>query len=313
MPEQTSAAPAAAPQASPQDSSSQQASPQASSSELNASQQEQVENAIEEGASPQEVKSLIKNLKLVVNGKTIERKIDLMDEKALIRDYQLAESNKQGMSKARELEKLFEQELSRLKSDPWSVLQELGHDPYALAEGKLNEWVDEQKKSPEQVEFEKMQRELSQARDELKKREVREKEMREKQTLDQATREINSQIDDALSATKTLPNTPKTRSRIADALIWAMENGFSEAQVSDVIPLVERDIKEEMQSFISEIPEDFMESYLGQKNMEKLRKKRLAQVKKVGTASTVEMSKPVAQAPKKKISAREFFKDPTKY
>lgn len=296
----------------PVESAPSEAPQQQSQSSSPAEMQDQVAQAIEQGASPQQVKNMIKEFKLKVNGKEVVKKIDLSDEKALMQELQLSEANKLGMSKARELEKLFEKEIMRLKSSPWEVLQELGHDPYALSEQKLNEWVEQQKKSPQQIEFEKMQKELAEARQRETERKEELERIKYEKLKDQATREIQQDIETALAGNPQLPKSNKTISRIVDALDWAYNNGFPEATVKDVLKLVEDDIKKETQEFFSNMNEDMFESYMGQKNIERMRKRRLAQMKKEAATSASEVkpvSMPKAKEPGEKVRAQDFFKN----
>lgn len=298
---------AASPQSAVAESAPQQQQPVNQSADLNA----QVDEAVAAGASPQEVKEMIKEYKLKIGGKEVVKKYKSDEE--LIRDLQIGEANKNGMSKARELEKLFEKELNRLKSNPWEVLQELGHDPYAMSEEKLNEWVEQQKKTPEQRQFEQMQKELQEARSAAKKREEELEQVKMEKLRNEASKQITEDIETTLAGNPNLPKSAKTIGRIVDALTWAYDNGFPEATVKDVIPMVESDIRRETQEFFSNMDEGLFEQYLGQKNVERFRKKRLAQMKQASAADIPQVSKPKVDQPKEKISAREFFKDPLKY
>ena len=57
--------------------------------------QDVVETALANGASEKEVKSLIREYQLKVNGKTINKKIDLSDENGLRNELQLAAAARQ--------------------------------------------------------------------------------------------------------------------------------------------------------------------------------------------------------------------------
>src|SRR5690554_5823586 len=50
----------------------------------------QVQEAVENGASKEEIKNMIKEFELKVNGKTVKTKIDLADEEAIKRELQKA-------------------------------------------------------------------------------------------------------------------------------------------------------------------------------------------------------------------------------
>lgn len=295
-------------------SPSQEASPEISAQPTQAeAQTEVIKEALEQGASPAEIKQIMKEFKLKVNGKEVVKKYK--NDEELIRDLQLAEANKGGMQKSRELEKLFEREARRLKEDPWSVLTELGHDPVKLAEHKLEQWVKEQEKSPEQREYEQMQRDLKLAREEAKQLKEQAESSKMQNLKDKAAKEIDEEIDKALSSHTTLPKSRKTVTKIADALLWAMENGFPDASVADIIPVVEAEIKAEFNEFLENAPDDVFEAYVGQKKLESYRKKRVSSIKSANLPKNdiPQVSRPIEARPSEKISMKDFFKNPEKY
>jgi len=284
--------------------------------------QEDIADAIDKGATPEDVKSMVKEFKLKVNGEEVTRKYDFSDDKELEklkRDLQIGEANKQGMQRAKELEKLYSQSISKLKENPWDVLKELGLDPMEMAESKINEYIEEQKKSPEQLERETMQKELEEARAELKRQKEEQEQTAFGKLQEQEAGRLNDEITEALDAHKTLPKSRKTVSRIADALLWAMDNGFDNASVADVIPMVEEEIRTEMRDFMEVLGEtDMLEEYIGQKNIEKMRGKRLAKAKVSGLNNVVPTSKSreLQEGVKEEmtpIRAKDFFRNPLKY
>jgi len=276
-----------------------------------------VEDAIEEGATEEEVKDMIREFELKVNGKKKKVSIDLNDEKDLVRRLQMAEAGQEAMQSKKELEKMITQELMRAKQNPWDFLQELGLNPDDLAEQRLTEKVEQLQKSPEQIERENLQRELEKARAELKKQQTAAEEAKTLQLQQEASAQLEQEMMEALEKHKNLPKTRKTMRRIADAMLWAMENGYEDVAVEDVIPAVEAEIKQEFNEFIAELPDEMMENYIGKKNLDRLRKKRLAEMKKV---RNVEQVKQTTQPPKKKedespfkepgtVRAKDFFRD----
>lgn len=277
--------------------------------------QAEVEEAIEAGASEQEVKNMIKEFQLKVGGKTYTKKLDLNNEEELQRELQMAMAGRQAMQQKAELEKIYEQEIRRLQDNPWEVLQELGFDPLELSESKLREFVEEQQKSPEQLERERIERELIQARQEAEDLKRRQEEMEFAKLQEQAAVELESEIQEALDAHTTLPRSPKTVMRIADALLWANDNGFPDARVTDVLPMVEDDIKREMQDFFNMLPEDMFEAYINQQNLERYRKSRIPKKKAPNNVNNI---KPTSDSIKKeseekkevkKMSAKDFFRN----
>jgi hypothetical protein len=275
--------------------------------------QDVVEDAIANGASEKEVKNLIRDFQLKVNGKIVNKRIDLSDEAALKNELQLSAAARQAMQEAANLKKLYESEVSRLKQDPFSVLAELGLDPDQLAEMRIQQRIEEMKKSPEQLERERIQIELQAAREEARKlKEERETEQFEK-LKEQAAAQIETEIEQALDAHKTLPKSRHIVKRIADSMLWAMNNGY-DVTAQDVMPLVEKEWRDEMSRLMDDSPEDILEQLIGQRNIERLRAKRLnaMNTSNAKTAASIKATAASVQkkeeAPKQKIKQRDFFR-----
>jgi hypothetical protein len=291
--------------------SSEQASSEASPNEA---LQGAVEDAIASGASEKEIKNLIKEFQLKVNGKIVNKTIDLSDENALRNELQLSAAARQAMQEAANLKKLYESEVSRLKQDPFSVLAELGLDPDQLAEMRIQQRIEEMKKSPEQVEREKIQAELQAAREEARRlKEERDSEQFEK-LKDQAAVQIETEIEQALDSHKSLPKSRHIVKRIADSMLWAINNGFEDVTAEDVMPLVEKEWRDEMSRLMDDSSEDILEQLIGQRNIDRLRAKRL-NVMNISNAKTASSVKPTAgsvqkqeEVKREKIKQRDFFK-----
>jgi len=292
-------------------SSEQQVSSEASPDEA---LQGAVEDAIASGASEKEIKNLIKEFQLKVNGKIVNKRIDLSDENALKNELQLSAAARQAMQEAANLKKLYESEVSRLKQDPFSVLAELGLDPDQLAEMRIQQRIEEMKKSPEQVEREKIQAELQAAREEARRlKEERDSEQFEK-LKDQAAAQIETEIEQALDSHKSLPKSRHIVKRIADSMLWAINNGFEDVTAEAVMPLVEKEWRDEMSRLMDDSPEDILEQLIGQRNIERLRAKRL-NVMNTSNTKTAASVKPTAgsvqkqeEVKREKIKQRDFFK-----
>jgi hypothetical protein len=295
------------------EASADEAQLQASEGSSEQQLQDAVETALANGASEKEVKNLIKEFQLKVNGKVINKRIDLSDEAAVRNELQLSAAARQAMQEAANLKKLYESEVSRLKQDPFSVLAELGLDPDQLAEMRIQQRIEEMKKSPEQVEREKIQAELQAAREESRRlKEERESEQFEK-LKEQAAIEIENEIEQALDAHKTLPKSRHIVKRIADSMLWAINNGY-DVSAEDVMPLVEKEWRDEMSRLMDDSPEDILEQLIGQRNIERLRAKRLnaMNTSNAKTAASIKATAASVQkqdeSPKQKIKQRDFFR-----
>jgi hypothetical protein len=217
------------------------------------------------------------------------------------------------MSESSNLKKQYEKELARLKQDPYSVLAELGLDPDQLAEMRIQQRIEEMKKSPEQVEREKIQKELQEAREEARKLKEEKESNEFAKMQEQAAVQIEDEITKALDAHTTLPKSRHVVKRIADSMLWAMNNGFENVTAEDVIPMVEKDLTEEYNKLMDDAPEEMLERLIGKRNIERLRAKRVAAVKSApsplnSVKPTANSTKQQKEEPKKKIPASQFFK-----
>lgn len=273
---------------------------------------EEVNDAIENGASAEEVKQMIKEFELKVNGKTIKKRVDLSNEEEITRILQREHAGQLAMQRAKELEKEYKRGIEELTKDPFSVLKELGLDPDELSEKHIESKIEEMKKSPEQREREQLQRDLEDARAKLKEQEDAAKEAKFQQLQEQEAAKLETEIQDALDGHKTLPKSQKTVARIADAMLWAMENGFEEVSVADVVPVVEEEIRQELAEFYDNMPDELLENYFSKKHMDRLRKRRIAENSPKNLNNVKSTSSSVTEKkkePKQKIKASEFFKN----
>lgn len=272
--------------------------------------QEEITEAIENGASEQEVQNMIKSFQLKVNGKTVEKEIDLSDEEALKREFQMAAAGRESMQRTRELEKAYEQALSELKSDPLKFLKsELEMDVDEISYNHLKKLHEQSQRSPEEVERERIQMELEQARAEARTLKEEKERAEYERVYAQQQQALNQEIEQTLSAHKDLPPTQKTFQRIAETMLFAMENGIEDVTVEDVIPQVKKDIETEMQSMFNEMPLEFYEKFIGKQNMNKLRQQRIEKAK--SAPNPTKTKETAAKTEKKKadrISARDFFR-----
>jgi len=123
--------------------------------------------------------------------------------------------------------------------------------------------------------------------------------------------ELESEIESALDAHKDLPKTQKTVARIADALLWAETNGFEDVSVEDVLPSVKQEIRSEFNQLMDAMGEDAMEAYIGKRNLDRLRQKRLSKAKtnNIKNIEPTVKEKQVSDKEKKRLRAKDYFKN----
>ena len=285
------------------------------SEDLSDEELDAVEEAIEDGATAEEVRELIETFKIKVNGQEKEVTLDFNNKEDIVRRLQMAEAAQEAFQKASQIEKAHMSEVERLKANPWEVLSELGFDPDELAEERIEQLVREMSMSPEEkaareadLERQKQQEELETLRRQLKEKEEAEKSREFEILQQQAKADLEVEIDDAISGTTQLPKSDYVQKRVADALMFAMENGQPKAKAHDVAPIVEKEIKAELQQFMENVPDQLLEEFFGKKLNDRLRKQRLK--KMPAQKKIVDSGKNVAKKDEKreKININDWLK-----
>lgn len=297
--------------------------PAESSAEINstdaqgeANSADAIDQALADGdLTPKEAQKLMKKFQLKVRGQTKEIDVDLSDDSFLKNQFQLAEMSKTSMQESAELKRAYAKEMERFKASPWEVLKELGFDPDELAQSRIEQRIEEMKKSPEQLEQEQLRAELKAAREEAKAAKE-EKDAIERQKLqEQAKVQINDEISNAIAKHKTLPNSKYVQKRVADSMLWAISNGYEDVTADDVILLVENEMRAEMGELYDEMPEEFLENFIGKKNIDRMRKRRVNAVKvpsvndiKATTLANKANESAKQNSQSQPVKSRDFFK-----
>lgn len=271
--------------------------------------------ATPEQKQEQTIQNLKKKLKLKVDGEEIEEEIDLANEEELVRRLQKAKAFDKRAGEFTGFKKNVENFFNELKSNPFEVLQNLGFNVDEMSEQHLTKKVEELKKSPQQLEQEKMQKELETLRKEKEDATKRAEQAEMEKLRNQQAAEIETDIVTALKASTTsLPESPFVISRIAQSMLLAMKKGYHNVTAKDVIPVVEKQFKDELQQIFGKLPEEILEQLIGNPNIERLRKHRIKRKQESQTKTANQISKDVGKTstndkkPEKKISYKDFFK-----
>lgn len=284
---------------------------------------EQVEETEEVAASPEgEVKpteaeqkaeeNLRRKYNLKVNNKVKEVELDLSNDEEVQKYLQKALAAEEKFQEAASVRKQAEQLVNALKTNPLAVLMhpELGLDVKALAQQVLTQEIEDMQKSPEQKRIEELERAL---KDREEKERVLEEEKRQAEMnriQEEAFQELDSQITSALSKSE-LPKSPYVVKRIADAMIEAVNMGYKDITVEQIMPFVEESITTEFQRMFDEAPEQtaekLMEKLVGKKNLDRYRKTKVARVKSPVRAAVQDTGGKSTESEKKEESLK--FKD----
>lgn len=258
---------------------------------------------------------LKKVLKLKIDGEEIEETVDFNDEENLKKHLQKSKAFDKRLKEFSGYKAQVDQLIEMLQKDPESVLEKMGYNVDELAEKRLSKKIEEMKKTPEQVEREKMEKELEDLRKEKKKAEEDKQKAELERMRNEQAQAIETDISSALESSKSMlpKNNPLVLQRVAQTMLMAMRNGYPEVTAKDVIPLVEKQWKEELNDFFNILPEDTLEMLVGKQNFDRLRKKRLASRPKAEPKAVSKIAEDTGsrkssedEKPKKKFS--EFFK-----
>lgn len=228
----------------------------------------------------EEIKAAKRQIQAKVNGKMKSVEIDPNDDKELTKYIEKALAADEKFSEASNMRKQVEGFIDALRKNPLEILRnkDLGLDLRALAEKVLMEDLEEQQKTPEQKEQEKLNKEL----EELKKQLEDEKNAKRNAELEKMREQQFKQLDDEITSSlqnSSLPKSPYVVKRIADALIEAVNLGYNDIGVKDIMPFVEEQIQLEIQQMFEAMPSEVLEKLVGKQHLTNMRKTRIAQSK----------------------------------
>lgn len=280
-------------------------------------QEPQVQPAPETQQQQAEAKRLNK-LKLKVYGQEVEEELPFEIEENpeaveyLTKQLQLAKAAQKAMQENNSYKSQVEQFFKSFKSDTKAALKEMGIDPKQFAAEVIEEEIKRAQLTPEQRELEELKAEKKRLEEE-RKREKEEFEKKEYERLSQQEYErVETQMSMALEKSS-LPKEPYVVKKIADYMLIGIQNGI-DLSPEEVLPLVEQEIKSDLQALIKALGEDKVEDFVGKDVFNKIRKKNLAKAKQTPATAKAAI-KDVGASPKigsedksEKLSMKDFFK-----
>lgn len=263
--------------------------------------------------------SLKKKYNLKIDGKEEELELDLSNDDEVKKYLQKAKSFDKRSQEFAGFKTNVQKFIEKLKNDPDSGLAELGIDVDSFAEKRIQKRLEEMSKSPEELEKEKMRAELETLRREKEEAAKAKEEAEQMAILQKTALEIEQGIMKAMDNTKSIlpKNNPMIIGEIAKAMKEAMRRGYNEVTVEDVVPLVEKRYKEQLKSLFDILPEDALEMMIGNNNLDRLRKRRVAKaapqtarqaVQDTGKSSVRQKDSDESDDKKNKIAYSDFFR-----
>lgn len=244
-----------------------------SSQEANPSAPKEVSKKVEE------IKKQLKKLKIKYNNKEEDVEFDPNDDDFLRKQFQMA---KLGTSKAQEysqLEKEVVAFVDELRKNPRKALANpaIGVDIKKLAAEIIQEEIEASQKSPEQLEKEKLEKELNALRDERNKEKeaFRSKEL---ERLQEQEFGRYSELMDKAFKEHNIPKNDYMTKRIADYMIMGLNENMKLVP-GDIVPLVKTEMMNDLKDMFAVMPAEAIKEVIGKETLDKIRKYNLSKSK----------------------------------
>ena len=259
----------------------------------------------------------LREAKIEVNGQTLqinERQLKALwglpenepitdkEFKTMVSSYKAQKTSDIATRNARQQEKLVNEIAQLIQQNPWELLQRAGYNPRQLAEEYLTQAIEEEMLPENERELKRVRQE----KEELERQYKEELSRREQEQItlqvEQAQKEITSQIIDALEGSN-LPKNPDVVKRIANYMYLAEQKGIS-VNPKQVVPLVEEDLRNLNAQILRSLDPSNRINYIGEDLLKQIRQDDLARLKQNQSVSTQSQPKPKPQ--NKKLTKEEW-------
>jgi hypothetical protein len=238
-------------------------------------------------------------------------------EEDLIRELQLSKKARKEIEKSSNVQKDVAKLVKMLKENPELVLMDpaIGVDPIEFAKKIIQQQIENESKSPDQVKREQLEKELEDLRSEKKRAE---EEMRNEMYNRQVAKyeaELEESVEASLSASG-LPKTPYILKRMTDVMLSGIENK-KDISPKQALNIVKREMDKDLKEMFAVSGEDLLEELLGSDTLKKLNKRQLekfraskkvqldaARVQETGQKTQTKTK----EEPRKKMSINEWMR-----
>lgn len=259
---------------------------------------------------------LHKRLKLKIYGQ--ETEFDLGNDDHIERLKELAQKGEgadQKFQKASEIEKNMRRFAELIQKDPLKALEAAGHNLDELADSHMQKRIADMEKSPEQKRLEELEAMVEQERQKNEELERTRQEAEQSRAQEEYSRQLDDEITGALEDSD-LPKSAYVVKRIAENLMLAMDQGYEDVTVDQILPIVQDQIHGEIRQMFEAMPEDVIEKTLGNSVSDKLRKRRISRQRKTQTKAAhvkatgkSEINRSKAEKTAKPLAAKDFWKN----
>lgn len=272
-------------------------------------------------AEKAEAKKTLKNLRIKVDGREFDEELpfEIPDDEEAVewmkRNLQMSRMGQKRSQELSTLEKEVRSFIDELKKNPRKVLSDptIGIDVKRLAAEVIEEEIENAQKSPEQLERERLERELKDLK-EQREREKEELNQREFERIQQESFERYDMLIGQALEKSDLPKSPYVVKKMADYMLLGLQNGI-DVSPADVVPIIREELQDELKDMFAVMPDEVVEAIIGKDVLTRVRKKNIAKAKQAKApptaqnlaADTGKSSKADAQKPVQKQSIKDFF------
>lgn len=257
------------------------------------------------GSLPGETKAetVARMYKVKVDGQ--EREVS---EDDLIKNYSLGQGAQKRMEEAAMSKKEAAEIMRLFKNNPKAAMQHLGIDARKFAEQTINDEMREAMMDPKDREIRDWKTKAETFENERRQaQETYEKEQAEAE-INRHAQSIQGEIINVLE-TAGLPKTERTIGRIVYYMQSALQAGYN-VMPKDVIDQVKADYRHDINSMLGGLPEEVLETFLGQDMVRKIAKTTVkAEKKPTVVPKSVNENRGEKKEVKKVMSPKDFFKN----
>jgi hypothetical protein len=239
-----------------------------------------------------------------IDGEEVE-----LDYEELRRGYQRSSAANKRFLEAKRLREEAQQDEQKIrqifalaKDDPDLLLQALGVEPLTYAEKRILKQIEQEKKSPEQLEAEKWKSEAQKYREEVERREAEAAAAQEQAELEKWMSTFESMIEDTISKSGLVKN-PTTTAWVAKYIEVALAND-EQPNIDDMAQA----LVEEFGGSARSLPPEVLAKLLGEEHLKGLREYDIGRLKSEKTFAKQTTGKPAEKPSKQeRLPASDFF------
>ncbi len=257
---------------------------------------EEASSAKQKAEAEKKLEKVKRKYNLKVDGKDIEWE---GTEEDIQRELQLSQKARKDIQRAKEYEKEVSRLVDLLKNNPAAVLADpaIGIDVKKFAQDIINQELEDQMKSPEQLEKEKLEKELEEFRAKVKEDEDRRKQEDYARAVEKTEADIQEKFIAALDESN-LPNSPYLVKRMADVMMTALDNE-KKITPKQALNIVQREMKKDISEMFRASKEDILEELLGSDTVKRFNQYQLGKYKKSQSVPSTKSIKDVGASPSK--------------